>query len=574
MLHLPECVIGIGGIWVRSNLDIPDLTFPKATFGLHEIHWNLDILLYVGGADLAIRTTRRKIHSGTLGAPSLERLPLVFKIHEVINSSLAEGGSRDTADRSIGNVRSFVAFCDRTGRVFTSELAAQNYSAWAAWLYHRTKISNGSPSGDGFKGISSGTAYSYAASVGLILDKVLERATRLIETTPLVAPKQRKSAIGIQAEKQNLGNTFALGHLLQDLCDGIDLERVYAVEKSFQIPLRIGSPLRWKDRAPINNFKSAETELPGIRYALINLRIEAELLMFIGQTGINLRQALNLEFRSFFYASYLDGYKVKDFKRRRQGAVLFENFKEYKQHFERYLLWRSAIFPNSPYLFPFISRPGTRRDEMFSNERVKAACQKVGLAYVPPRQLRNTRVNWLLRRSSDVDQTAEMAQHTRETLVRVYHRPSLQRAVAECTRFWSQYDPHQNRLLSVAPGACTGLPQPVLDKPSSAPSPDCIKTSGCLWCENHRDVDSFDYVWALSSFMHLKGVELSKSGPPRGSALPLPPAKMAIDRILEKLRWFEESNQKRHSWVKEAQERISEESFHPYFHAAIVETST
>ena len=68
---------------MRSNLDIPDLTFPKATFGLHEIHWNLDILLYVGGADLAIRTTRRKIHSGTLGAPSLERLPLVFKIHEV-----------------------------------------------------------------------------------------------------------------------------------------------------------------------------------------------------------------------------------------------------------------------------------------------------------------------------------------------------------------------------------------------------------------------------------------------------------------------------------------------------------
>lgn len=559
---------------MHSNSDIPDLTFPAATFGQHEIHWNLDILLYVGGAASAIRATRRKIQAGSLGAPSLERLPLVVKIHEVINGSLAEGGSRDTADRSIGNIRNFVAYCDRTGREFTTTLAVENYSAWAAWLHHRTKIPNGTPGGDGFRGISPGAAYNYAALVGLILDRILERPTRLIETTSLVFPAKRKSAIGIEAEKQNLGDTFAFGHLLQDLCDCIDLKRVHAVERSFEIPLRGGSIFLWTDRAPINNFKSSETELSGSRYALVNLRIEAELLMFIGQTGINLRQALNSEVRNFFYVSHLDGYRVKDFKRRRQGSVIFEIFKEYKQHFERYLLWRSAVFPGSLYLFPFILRAGTRRDEMFSNVRIKAVCEKVGLAYVPPRQLRNTRVNWLLRRSADVDQTAEMAQHTRETLVRVYHRPSLQRAVAESTRFWSKYDPHQNKLLSVAPGACSGSPRSVSHMPPNAPTPDCIKTAGCLWCDNHRDVDSFDYVWALSSFMHLKGVELSKSGPPRNSEPSIPPAKMAIDRILEKLRWFEESNPKRHSWVTEAQERIAEESFHPHFYAAILDITT
>lgn len=559
---------------MRRGSDIPDLTFPTVEFGQHEVHWNLDVLLYVGGSALAIRATRKKIQAGTLGAPPLERLSLVAKIHEVINGSLTEGGSRDTADRSIGNIRNFVAYCDRTGRAFTTSQAVENYSAWAAWLHHRTNIPNGTPGSDGFRGISSASAYTYAALVGQILDRILERPTRLIETTSLAFPTKRKSAVGIEAEKQNLSETFAFGHLLQDLCDCIDLKRVHAVDRSWQIPLRSGSQFLWTDRAPINNFKSSETALPGSRYALANLRIEAELLMFIGQTGINLRQALNSEVRNFFYVSHLDGYRVKEFKRRRQGTVLFEIFKEYKQHFERYLVWRSAIFPTSLYLFPFILRAGTRRDEMFSNGRIKAVCEKVGLTYVPPRQLRNTRVNWLLRRSADVDQTAEMAQHTRETLVRVYHRPSLQRAVAESSRFWSKYDPNQNKLLSVAPGACSGSPQSVSNMPSNAPTPDCIKTAGCLWCDNHRDVDSFDHVWALSSFMHLKGIELSKLGPPRNNDLSIPPAKMAIDRILEKLRWFEDSNPRRHSWVTEAQERIAEESFHPHFNAAIVEITT
>jgi hypothetical protein len=71
--------------------------------------------------------------------------------------------------------------------------------------------------------------------------------------------------------------------------------------------------------------------------------------------------------------------------------------------------------------------------------------------------------------------------------------------------------------------------------------------------------------------MHLKGIELSKSGPPKPAVSALPPAKMAMDRILEKLRWFEESNEKRRNWVEEAQARIAEETFHPDFQAAILD---
>lgn len=558
---------------MRDDFRIPDLTFPGIAFGPNENPWNLDILLYKGGAASSARKVRELIESGALGDPLFDRIPLVVKIHEVINDGHSQGGSRDSTEQAIGVVRQLFSFCDRTDRLLTTELVVQNYSAWAAWLYHRMKLPKQARGPDGYKRLAPRTAYQYAAFVGTILDRALDRHTRLIETTSIPPPTKKKTAIGVQAEKQSLADTFALGHLVQDLCDGIDLAMVRRDEAKHEIPLRTGGAFFWNGKVKMGtyNFTSSETAAPRTQYALVNLRIESELLMFIGQTGINLKQAVNSEFRHFFYVSHLDGYKVKDYKRRREGSVLFEIFKEYKQHFERYLNWRAALFPDSTYLFPLIAEAGVRQDTRFSNGRVKAVCKDVGINYVPPQQLRNTRVNWLLRQSGDLEQTAEMAQHTKETLIRVYHRPSLQRAMAESTRFWSKYDPHQNRTLSLAPGACSGSPQSTPDRPSNAAEPDCEKASGCLWCENHRDVDSFDYVWALSSFMHLKGIELSKSGPPKPGVSALPPAKMAMDRILEKLRWFEESNEKRRNWVEEAQARIAEETFHPDFQAAILD---
>lgn len=548
----------------------PKLNFPSAVFGANETHWSLDALLYKGGAASDVRRVRIAIESGALGEMLPERLPLVVKIHKVINWGLVEGGSRDTAGRAIELVRMFAAFCDESNRKFTLEESVKNYAAWTTWLLQRTKLPKNGRGISGEAPISASSGYGYAAFVGTILDRVLEHPSRLIETTSLARPVSRKSAIGIVAEKQNLGDTFAMGSFLQDLCDGIDLGMVYSTARNIPIILRSGKTFVCKDRSSLHKSKTLrENFVEGVRYSIVNLRVEAELLMFIGQTGINLEQALNAKLVNFFYIGYLDGYQVKEFKRRRGGPVLFEIFKEYKLHFERYLQWRVKIFPESPYLFPFISKPGVRRRRTFRNERVKLACAQMQLAYIPPRQLRNTRVNWLLRHSSDLDQTAAMAQHTRKTLVRIYHRPSLQRALAECTRFWSKFDPHQNRTLSVAPGVCSGSPK-VLEKiPHNAPTPDCRKTSGCLWCENHRDVDSFDYVWALTSFMHLKAIELSKSGPPLENGMGAPPAKIAIDRMLEKIDWFEKSSEKRRAWVQEARELMSDESFHPNFSTVI-----
>lgn len=192
------------------------------------------------------------------------------------------------------------------------------------------------------------------------------------------------------------------------------------------------------------------------------------------------------------------------------------------------------------------------------------------MPFVGPQALRSTRVNWLLRQTANPDLTAEMAQHTKETLLGVYERPSQQRTMVEVTRFWAKWDRRLTRTDALAPGGCTGNPGAVQQAPKSAPSPDCRKPSGCLWCEDHRDIDSQDHVWALVSFKHLKLIEISKAGKTQEDH-DNSPARHAINRLNEKLRWFTQSSELRRAWVEEAEARILEGSYHPSWEHIITE---
>lgn len=579
---------------MREEIQIPDLSFPDVVYGPKESPWNLDILLYRGGAKANARTVRKLIASGSLGSIRFDRIELVQKLHAEINSLLASGNSRDSAGKTILNLRLLFAFADSANLPLTINSIVDTYCTWAEWLYQRTrrtkrtidkksgpgtsrsmrtrlktKTAEGKPPRDE-RPLSMRSAWSYGAEVGTVIDRALDRRTSIIELTRLYWRPQRKTVIGTQAEKQNLSDTFAFGFLVQDMCDSLSLQTVLHADFPIYITLRSGIEISWDspkyDFARYNLKEKALAE----RYHIANLRIEAEFLMFVAQTGMNVKQALNLELRNFFYISHLDSYQVKEHKNRRGGSVLFEIFKDYKPHFERYLAWRRRLFPNSTLLFPFIGLSGTRQDRRFQNHRIREICLNSSVPYIPPKSLRNTRVNWLLRRTGDSELTAEMAQHSKETLLSVYDRPSQQRSMVESARFWMKVDPHQSRMQSVAPGGCTGLPLDTPDRPKAAPKPDCVKASGCLWCENHRDIDTLDYIWALSSFMHLKQIELSKIRLPFGSE-DVPPAKLTIDRIIAKLKWYGLSNELRRSWVEEAQIRITEGDHHPEFQGVIAE---
>lgn len=552
---------------MRDGMTVPDLTFPEVHYGPHETPWDLKVLLYAGGASADIRLVSKLIADGKLGKLQLERLELVIGLHAEVAASLDGGNCRDSAKHYVRLVRQLFAFADRTGHLLTVNDITDTYCAWADWLHQRTRTSS-KRTGRFDAPLTMRTAWSYAAQVGTLIDRMLERSTSIVELTRLYWRPQRKTAGGVQAEKQSLADTFRFGHLLQDVCDGLTLDVMLKGVFPIRVALRGGNELVWERGALDSKSRDIEESALSQRYALANVRIEAEMLMFIAQTGINVTQVIHLELRHFFYVSHLDGYHVKDYKNRRGGAVLFEIFKDYKPHFERYLGWRRSLFETSTLLFPFIGRRGSRQQVRFANERVRRLCQQLDTPYIPPRTLRNTRVNWLLRQSADPDLTAEFAQHAKATLLSVYDRPSLQRATVEAARFWIKVDPSQNHTQSVAPGGCSGAPSELPDTPLEAPRPDCVKPTGCLWCESHRDVDSLDHLWALSSFMHLKTIELSRARLPL-SELDVPPAKLAIDRIQSKLRWYEESSELRREWVQEAMTLISEGEYHPDFYVEI-----
>jgi hypothetical protein len=561
---------------------LPDLTFHSLEFTPQQTAWDLSCLLYLGAAKVKPKTAKQMIYLGKCGPAKLDRLELVSKIHEAINDKIIAGASNFTTQSTIVNFRNFFSWAEDNNLPLNLHTVQNAYLSWTDFLMYRNQI---------LKNISEATIYYKASTVSRTLDDVLGRNSSLISLTRLRSPNWRKRAQGVKAEKQNLEDMIKFGHFLQDVCDALSTETVLRGSIPIRIPLRHGGEMiEWsgwntKNRTlkeylfngslytpnkhipvelekSITVFKNWEAEgTLRTRSPLARRRVEAELLMFISQTGMNFTQTHQLKLQKFSYSSYLDGYQVYDRKPRRGGNVLFEIFKDYKPHFERYLDWRSTLFPDTDFIFPLSKRQNY--DSVLRPTLVLALiCKNLGIKFFSPQNIRNTRVNWILRRTGDMDLTAEMAQHHIETLVKIYERPSQQRAIGEIMRFWSEHDPSEGSTDPVAPGKCNGKPVKINSMPTDAPKPDCLRASGCMMCEHHRDIDCLDYLWALACFRHLKLIELSKWTASQRSSKSNH-IDYIINRISEKLRWFGESNSTRKAWLEESLNRVDEGHYHP-----------
>lgn len=560
------------------DLDIPDLTFPMIQYGTNETPLDLRTLLYRGGADARLNKVGDMIDKGTIGAPILNRLPLVEKLHEALAGKLAGGGSRDTARSAIERLRALFSWADGARRSLTLKTVESVYIDWTDHLLHRERAV-----GD----INKSSVYSFAASVAQILDEALELKVGLLSKARVRKPPIKRRVLGIQADKQNLEQTFAFGHVLLDISDALSVEAIRGL-LPVQILFRTGQVIEeWSGILPVEKVLSltdepmnckdrfnkkratklraaweADTSLR-TRYPLVNLRIQAEMLIFIAQTGMNLAQANTLKLGKFRYQSHLDGYRVyRVYKGRRQGEVAFEIFNEYRVIFERYLAWREAIFPGNDdgLLFPLVRNGGRAANVTPSFDMVKKRCKKLGFHFFPPSALRKTRINWLLRLSRDPAMTAEMHAHTQETLFRNYEQPHLQVAMVEISRFHVRTDP---AITPPGPGVCIKAePKAVSGTPPEAATPDCVSPAGCLFCEHQRDIDSEDHVWSLASYRHLKSLELALYRPPAKDSVPHS-AVAAINRVTSKLKHFEKSSEVRKLWVCEALARINEGGYHP-----------
>ena len=488
---------------------LPDLTFPMVTQGKHQTPWNLHSLLYLGGAGTRTDHIAKKINTGKLGKPITERIALVSKIHENIVGDLSGGGSQRTAFDRIFVLRKFFSWADETGRALSLETVATSFIAWTDYLLHRVRV---------IHDLNQMSAYAYAALVASILDTVLERDVGLLFKTRLRRPQRLRRSLSLTADKQNLEQGYRFGSFLLDLCDGLTNEAMHG-----KLPVQI----------PFRSIGNLDIGSPSNRKFMPNIRIAAEMLIFISQTGMNYSQVSKLRTGQFRYVSYHDGYQVhRVFKGRRQGEVAFEIYSDYRTIFTRYLEWRTSCFPDDPdgLLFPFIGDPHSQK-EQFSN--IRHYCKIAKVAYLGPQKLRQTRVNWMLRQSKDLALTAEMAQHSKEVLIRHYQEPNLQQAMVEISRFHAKND---LALSPPGPGLCIkAQPHPLAGMPKEATQPDCRTPAGCLYCDHQRDIDSADHVWSLASYRYLKSIELTLYRAPVKHDFPHP-AMAAIERITAKLK--------------------------------------
>jgi len=281
---------------------------------------------------------------------------------------------------------------------------------------------------------------------------------------------------------------------------------------------------------------------------------------------MNLAQACRLRRGKFRYQS--DGEDVlvyRVYKGRRAGEADFRIFREYRSLFDRYVAWLDVLIPleEDDRLFPYVYPGAIPSNNSVSKFRsIHPRCERLGIKYFGPQSLRKTRINWLLRRSGDPALTAEMAQHSQETLIRVYRQPNHQIAAREITRFHQLTDP---AIAPPGPGACIEMrrnPRSITRKPENAPTPDCVNPAGCLFCDFHRDIETMEYVWSLLSYCQLKIIELARFAPPSKNDTAHPAITSVISRISAKLKFFEESSAIRSQWVSEARNRVLEGRYH------------
>ena len=559
-----------------------NLTFPSIALGSHETPWDLQILLHHGVACLPRKEAMGMIYEGRFGNPEKKRVFLVCAFHEAITSSISKGRSKALAISSLEVLWRFYAWADESYDVITEQNAIDIFKAWAEHQIHRYQVK---------KDISAMHAYRQVTKIANLIASALNLpgnrpGAHLLFQTRMRKPSTKKSVLSTQAYKQNLSRTFEFGHALKIICDTLNITTVRGslpilIEvDSDKTILAAGSLLdphmdvsSIKDntvrrtaeraRAPMGEDESLFERHK--RSGILNLRIESELLIFIAQTGMNSTQAASLRREDYRWKSNGEDLEVfRVYKGRRSGEAVFRCYKSYKDHLQRYLEWldEAGFSDHDKRLFPLQSRkiiPAVDKKVCFL--ATKGAFKRIGLQFFGPQQLRTTRVNWLLRRSNDLELTAEQMAHDKQVLLRDYEKPHHQAATVEILSFHKVTDP---TFAPPGPGLCVDsghTPMPIEGVAEIAPKPDCVSPEGCLFCAKHRDIMSADYCWKLASHARIKSLETNLYNPSEKKETH--PAYQVIERIDQKLAAIASGSEVRATWVKDAKDAVRSGRYHP-----------
>lgn len=537
--------------------EIPVLEFKRLPESNLSAPWDLGMYVYQGAARAGRAQVTAMIHNGELGEPKRERLPLLIKLHEVIEGELERGVSPNTIRGNLKYFVRFVSWVDSQQKTLSMQTLRQCYLEWCGHMTHRYRIK---------KDISHASAYATVAGIARIFGRTLgyfneEPGRSLLKYSTMTAPRRRKKILSSKGDKVKQAELFAFGSTLLDICNGLTHEKIFD-GSPISLDIRTGLTVKLKGRGAIHILPFGRGEAIEVRKSHLNLRIESELLIFIAQTGMNLAQAGSLRQCQYRWRTEGDELNaIRAYKGRRGGEVIFRCFPEYREHLRRYLNWMDAVGLRNDMqlMFPFIREHVALTQCTFYT--TKAICARVGAPHFMPRDLRKARINWLLRRSRDPGLTAEQAAHAKETLLRVYEEPHHQSASAEIIRFHKMTDPS---LQAPGPGACAGSqlePRAMEGVPEYAPAPDCVSPEGCLFCVNHRDILSAEYCLKLASHAELKKLELAKFRPSKGEKNH--PAEAVISHIRLKLKNLAQGSKIRAQWVRDAEDSVRSGVFHP-----------
>ena len=571
-----------------ADQNLPNLRICSIPTGTRGDGRDLKRFLYRGAAG---KNSRRDVDSriakGEFGDPLIERLDLLQAIHARIDDAPIAAHTKLGWFAQISQFIQWVD-CRKHGARLTEATAKSHFLEYTDHLRRRVQV---------MKNMKPSTASSAITMLAQVLGPVLDpnapfahRALRELASMP--KPKRAKRSRGIQADKQRLDHTFQFGSFLADVCAGLTAEAVRGPlpldialtegGRKLRLASALGNPSldphQIVDRARRERALRAREPVPptvdvrDARSSLINFRIRAEILIFIAQTGMNLAQTKDLPRADYRWQSDDEDYIVRAvYKGRRQGVAKFIVFRAYRDHLARYLAWLDELGLSQaddrlfPCLYP-VDVPPAHAPPSFDS--VRRRCKMLSIPYVCPRDLRNTRTNWLLRRSRDPDLTAEMSAHTKETLLRVYEEGDLQSASQEIGAYHAKTDPALSQSRSVP--VCLkndDMPRPLPDIPKGAPQPDCVTPEGCLWCEHLRDVLAPNYCWRLASHRYLKSLEVSLFRPP--ASQPVHPGYLVIDRLNLKLKAIAERSALCSEWVTEAKNKVREGHYHPRWASVI-----
>lgn len=539
----------------------------KLSYGTHETKWDLSVFLYKGAVLENRRTVGESIKANRYGEILPERIEFVSNLFEHFNYKIISGLSRNTLTGQLEKLWTFIRWCEKQNRILSKDEIPDLFISWVNSEIIVVREKN----------LDEYSAYKKFFKIANIitssqnLENFSNSASLMLRTNLSLKPQKKQSEVPNQHE------IFEFGKFLKSLIDQLTIDvirgeqpilitlsnerTIYLKSNLVNVELDI-EKLKYSEKKQALEKRRALTEDESLldsykRSNPINVRIEAELMIFMSQTNMNLAQARNLNFCEFRLMTKDDEYEVFTvYKGRKQAEASFKFYQEYKNIFLRYLQWLKEVgFNENDKLFPFVAREKLKANDTLRKLHViRNLCKDNGFKYFPSTQLRKFKANWLFENSDDVGTVTNLMSHSERTFRNNYQKTEKNKALKELSNFNSQ------NLKRLVIGLCSNnLENPqIMNTVENILTPDCINPEGCLFCTYHKDIESYDYCFKLVSHRYLKLLEMAKN-PNNGNH----PAKLIVERLNEKIDGLRALSDKAEKWIVKAQNEVQSGEYHP-----------